>query len=133
MYKRSKYTCFLILFKTIRAKSKKNNSAFLHEGGDPQVVEVTHLGGVKKTRVYMQSCNAAIPGCTFPRLFNGRQARKQNIWRALTDVFWCLMLIYSLSCCHLSVLWLSVCTFNDEAKGLRQRQVIGNLARIWCK
>ena len=72
----------------------------------------------------MQRYSAAILGCTFRRLFNGRQALKQKTWQTFTDVFWRLMFFYSLSCCHLSVLWLSVCTFNDE--GLRERQVIGN-------
>ena len=133
MYKRSKYTCFLILFKTVRAESKKNNSAliFTWKWGSPRCWG-NPLGEVKKNRVYMQSHNAAVPGCTFRRLFNGRQARKQKTWLTFTDVLWRAMLFYSLSCCHLSVLWLSVCTFN-EYEGLRQRQVIGNLARIWCK
>ena len=47
--------------------------AFLHEGGEPQIGEVTPLGGVKKiTLLYMQSYNPAILGCTFSRLLNGR-------------------------------------------------------------
>ena len=46
--------------------------ACLHGGGGPQVNEVTRLGGVKKTLLYMQCYNPAIPGCTFSRLLNGR-------------------------------------------------------------
>ena len=47
--------------------------ACLHEGGGPQIGEVTPLGGVKKiTLIYMQSYNPAISGCTFSRLLNGR-------------------------------------------------------------
>ena len=42
--------------------------AGLHEGGGPQIGEVTPLGGVK---IYMQSYNPAIPGSTFSRLLNG--------------------------------------------------------------
>ena len=55
MYKRSKYTCFLILFKTARAW----RSLFLHKGGDPQVVEVTDLGGIKKKTSF--TCNLTTP------------------------------------------------------------------------
>ena len=55
VYKRSKYTCFLILFKTARAW----RSLFLHRGGDPQVVEVTDLGGIKKKTSF--TCNLTTP------------------------------------------------------------------------
>ena len=47
--------------------------ARLHEGGGPQIGEVTRLGGVKNNPpLYMQSYNPAIQGYTFSRLLNGR-------------------------------------------------------------
>ena len=46
--------------------------ACLCGGGEPQISEVTRLGGEKITLLYMQSYNPAIPGCTFSRLLNGR-------------------------------------------------------------
>ena len=52
--------------------------ACLHGGGGPQVGEVTRLGGEKITLLYMQSYAPAIPGCTFSRLLNGRQAHEQE-------------------------------------------------------
>ena len=35
-------------------------------------------GEKKKTLLYMQSYNPAIPGCTFSKLLSGRQALKQE-------------------------------------------------------
>ena len=46
--------------------------ACLHEGGRPQIGEVTPLGGVKNNPPYVQSYNPANPGSNFSRLLNGR-------------------------------------------------------------
>ena len=64
----------------------------------------------------MQPYNPAVPGYTFSRLLNGRLARKQE--NAGKPRFWWLMLSYT----HLmlllqpSALWLSIVTFNNDAK-----------------
>ena len=99
-------------------KLARKPSACLHEGGGPQIGEVTPLGRVKKiTLIYMQSYNPAISGCTFSRLLNGRymHVNKKNAGK---QVFWWLMLF----CTRLPlllqppVLWLSIVTFNNDAK-----------------
>ena len=57
----------------------------------------------------MQSYNPAIPGCTFSRLLNGRQARKQEKWWQTTYTSLLLLL-------QPSVQWLSIVNFNNDAK-----------------
>ena len=58
----------------------------LHGGGGPQAGEVTCLGEVKRTLLYMPSSNPANPGCTFSRLLNGRyisHVKKKNASKLL--------------------------------------------------
>ena len=60
--------------------------ACLHGGERPQVDEVTRLGGVKNTLLYLPSSNPANPGCTFSRLLNGRyisHVKKKNAGKLL--------------------------------------------------
>ena len=56
----------------------------------------------KITLLYMESYNPAIPGCTFSRLLNGRQARKQEMcWQTTFFRGWCFFTLACCSCCKL--------------------------------
>ena len=63
----------------------------------------------------MQPYNPAIPGYTFSRLLNGRQVRKQE--NAGKPRFLVInALLHSLLLLQPSALWLSIVTFNNDAK-----------------
>ena len=95
-----------------------NLRACLHGSGGPQVGEVTRLGGVKKNNSPLHATlQSRHRGCTFSRLLIGRWARKQE--EILENhVFWRLMLFntHLLLLLQPSVLWLSIVTFNNDAK-----------------
>ena len=65
----------------------------------------------------MQSYNTAIPGYTFSRLLNGRFARKQEIcWQNTCFGDYCSSTLTCRLLLQASVLWLSIVTFNNDAK-----------------
>ena len=84
----------------------------------------------------MQSYNPAIPGCTFSRLLNGRYARKQqNAEKPRVLAINALQPAYLLLLLQPSVLWLSIFTFNNDAKPppkwfLREFDVSRNRSRL---
>ena len=58
--------------------------------------------GKKITLLYTQSYNPAIPGCTFSRLLNGRQASKQEKgWQSTCFGDKCSSTLMCCSCCNL--------------------------------
>ena len=92
--------------------------ACLHGGGGRQAGEVTRLGDVKKTLLYMPSSSPANPGCTFSRLLNGRyisHVKKKNAGKLLVLAINAL-LTHLLLLLQPLVLWLSIITFYNDAK-----------------
>ena len=93
------------------------------------MVEVTHLGGIKKKPSF--TCNLTTPP-SWGALSEDYLMVVKHVTKSMAVIHGRVLAfnaLYSLSC-------FQFCGFQFALlmmQGLRQRQVIGNLARIWFK
>ena len=74
----------------------------------------------------MQSYNPAIPGCTFSRLLNGREARKQEkYWQTTCSGDQCSCTLICCSCCNLQCCGFLLLPFMMQSH--RQSEFCANL------